>query len=1331
MLSGDVFFVNSGGACRQSSAGCVIRVIVLLLPVSSSRMSGPKKTLPAIPSFIVSDSVPMNGEDVAKESFIYSPDVAPEALREFKSTYKRKTDEQYLLEKKYDITFERKHIKDLVHLITSEIKKKGTKTPMLMLPFRPAHHDVDLKTFLNSVFYRGMPVEEQVAKKIIRKTDECILMSALKFLWCRLPGKAIIGWKAYTKFVKLEDSAGFPDKAFLEFMPNCLSSGAHASIVYDFFDLIVALVLNSKENLMSARKLSKMCGLWAFNPVRNQASGAPSFERGLYEWIPAGDAMYHLLLSFVKAMPPNGDVTRLPKLFQVLLKSSDYPPLPTSATLETSRPLQEIPMVTIRANTPSANPAELLTRVSKTLKFDDATLFYTREDFLLLKRLFKEKDQVVEKLSSEGTRLLENLCLYDSDLMCDGDNSSSLKFKLVPGWSTDMTSRKLAPSKKGVHEIFTAVIGRASIDDYFIWTWLASLGVEETDLKKKTFGKTYIMEVELAEGFKKWVIVEEQDLERDGYDIELEIKQEKLKQLEQKIQLAEIEAKKVKQDAQHEKKKLVLEKVDVKELKTQQPTSLPPPPVPRKDYDADEIPPRSKSRKPPPQNGTTSSNVSGSPAPAPTMIPPPRSDKRAESPHYMEIQEPEPQSMPAKRYATKVVNNEEIRISLPILDAEDTFLRFDALGISEADLQSPSKTQAHLYVPAINSNEYAYGNGFGNNRFTNGENNENVSSNGMMNGNHNGFTNVDENGNLNYANGVHTNVKHANGAQAQRQMYTPSNGTPSPTNYYSPLQSPENSAAINYEMYMQSPTKGQFSDQIYPDQQHNNKQSPPPSRSPRQKYSTSPVSKSPQMSSSPPRSASPALNMKYQGSPRGYQNSPQQIQPQRSPIQQQNIQPFVSPNVQPALQNLQSPTHQSADQTAQQLPLSPIQQQIPHPVPNTAPSSRSFGNECEKIPNLPPPPEIGDRTPGDMASGERSESELTALSRSPVINEIDELEVELKDCMDDLENSSDTLTVQSRNVSNSSRLRKAPPLADPLNLSVSSESSSAYPATTIGGRDHHTKFSEDLRNAPLPAKPNATIDGPQQGILPPKQAVRNSSNPNRALSPAQKPNHQLPARHFSPQPHHSQQYPPQQYPPQQYPPQQYPPQQYPPSGYPPQYPPHSPQGYPPQLFPPQGYSSQGFPPQGFPPPPQQQYPPRQYSPQGYFPPPTQFSPRQYPPQQFSPRQYPPPQFPPNPAGKRVSKSPRNQMPPHYASPTPNMGKPFPPYPQGVYYPPMPPNQFGVQIAHPSHEEQKTSSHSKNIIQHLPPSNRVDKLHGPQNLNKRNARDAFMTGNFGI
>lgn len=37
----------------------------------------------------------------------------------------------------------------------------------------------------------------------------------------------------------------------------------------------------------------------------------------------------------------------------------------------------------------------------------------------------------------------------------------------------------------------------------------------------------------------------------------------------------------------------------------------------------------------------------------------------------------------------------------------------------------------------------------------------------------------------------------------------------------------------------------------------------------------------------------------------------------------------------------------------------------------------------------------------------------------------------------------------------------------------------------------------------------------------------------------------------------------------------------------------------------------------------------------------------------------------------------------------------------------------------------------NIINNMPVADKVDKLHGPRNVNKKTARDAFMSGAFGI
>lgn len=467
-------------------------------------------------------------ESPVERGFVYCPGYSRNESDSMMKSFKRKTDAQYdKTHAQEELVFERKHLKDIIHTLTSEIKQRGTKIPLLVLPFRSQEIDDEdgLNKLVGALVHNGRPRGIVDIEKAIKSTENVYtLMSTLKYFWCRLPGNAIIGWKAYTKFVKLEEESNFTKKSFLEFMPNCLSSGAHASIVYDFFDLIVALVINSKKNLMSSRKLCRLMGLWAFNPIRNAPTGEPSFERGLFEWIPSSDAMFHLLLSFLRSMPPGGDINKLPSTFQVLLKANEYPPASTSSQLEHSKTQIEVPLITLKSNNPSKNPAELIAKVSKTLKFDDATLFKTREDYLLLKRLFKDSDgEIINKLSQEGQRILENLCLSDN------------------GCSTSMTGQEKVSSSGA--DFFTAEIHRISIDDYYIWTWLASLGDEETDLKRRTFGKSYIMEVELAEGFKKWVILEEQDVERDGYDIELELKQEKLKELNAKIQQAQMKMK--------------------------------------------------------------------------------------------------------------------------------------------------------------------------------------------------------------------------------------------------------------------------------------------------------------------------------------------------------------------------------------------------------------------------------------------------------------------------------------------------------------------------------------------------------------------------------------------------------------------------------------------------------------------------------------------------------------------------------------------------------------------------------------------------------------------
>lgn len=163
--------------------------------------------------------------------------------------------------------FSREKVKGVIHVITAELKEKGPDVEFLMIPFRPEQTNDKLLTLLNQLFPlgNGQPVNEKKQLRIVSKADVWTLFQCLKYIWCRLPNSEIIGWKSYLEFKFREEDKKFPRKSFLEIMPQCLASPNHASIVYDFFDLIISISSNSRVNKMSARKISKMCAIWAFS----------------------------------------------------------------------------------------------------------------------------------------------------------------------------------------------------------------------------------------------------------------------------------------------------------------------------------------------------------------------------------------------------------------------------------------------------------------------------------------------------------------------------------------------------------------------------------------------------------------------------------------------------------------------------------------------------------------------------------------------------------------------------------------------------------------------------------------------------------------------------------------------------------------------------------------------------------------------------------------------------------------------------------------------------------------------------------------------------------
>ncbi|SMN19055.1 similar to Saccharomyces cerevisiae YOR188W MSB1 Protein involved in positive regulation of both 1,3-beta-glucan synthesis and the Pkc1p-MAPK pathway, potential Cdc28p substrate [Maudiozyma saulgeensis] len=418
--------------------------------------------------------------------------------------------------------FDREKIKGVIHLITSELKERGADVEYIMIPFRPEQTNEKLLKFLNQLFPmgNGQPVNKKLQQKVITKTEVWTLFQGLKYIWCRLPNSEIIGWKSYLEFKYREADKDYPQKAFLEIMPQCLESSNHASIVYDFFDLIVTLASNSKINKMSARKISKMCAIWAFNkPTKDDsaistannldfdsnASGGilpkykkvnNTFQDGLAEWVPASDAMFHLLLAFLKSFVPKDlESAKLPRALKSILFNNEYPP--KDSTAYTSETILTIPLVTLYTDQFSRKPWQLLEKCNDLLDFSDYDAFEAREDYALLKSLFKKKKNVEgisRKMSQESRRLMKAMSTKHSTFQA--------------GWAPRKCLENINHLEENIQ------VKRVDIDDYFIWTWLSSLSYEETSEKKKIFGRSVILEFEF-DGFKKWVCFQESDITLD------------------------------------------------------------------------------------------------------------------------------------------------------------------------------------------------------------------------------------------------------------------------------------------------------------------------------------------------------------------------------------------------------------------------------------------------------------------------------------------------------------------------------------------------------------------------------------------------------------------------------------------------------------------------------------------------------------------------------------------------------------------------------------------------------------------------------------------------
>lgn len=239
---------------------------------------------------------------------------------------------------------------------------------------------------------------------------------------------------------------------------------------------------------MSARKISKMCAIWAFSKqIPNSdiqdydfesaamKSFAPnnSIQDGLDQWIPASDAMFHLLLAFLRSFVPQDlESAKLPRTLKSLLFNNQYPP--RKSTAYTSETILTIPLVTLKTDVFSRKPWQLLERCNDLLDFSDHDAFEAREDYALLKSLFRKKNTVEgisRKMSQESRRLMKAMSTKHSTFQ--------------PGWAPRKCIENISHLKECIE------VKRLDIDDYFIWTWLSSLSFEQTSEKEKNFWKIY------------------------------------------------------------------------------------------------------------------------------------------------------------------------------------------------------------------------------------------------------------------------------------------------------------------------------------------------------------------------------------------------------------------------------------------------------------------------------------------------------------------------------------------------------------------------------------------------------------------------------------------------------------------------------------------------------------------------------------------------------------------------------------------------------------------------------------------------------------------------
>ncbi|RDL33283.1 uncharacterized protein BP5553_08722 [Venustampulla echinocandica] len=308
-------------------------------------------------------------------------------------------------------TVDPEEVQELLRGCTVELKSRAMEIPLSLLPFRPTSDPSAARTFIRHFFDRDHKLYGEGLAQELRLTEPMVLCSVVKWCWSRLPG-GVVTWDAYELFRVGESDSNMARDAFATFIPLSVDSDARTKIIFDFFDLLSAIVAHAKTNGFGGRKLSRLAGWWAFEHSDNKNG----FEGGYNTWIAAADAASHLFFAYLRSLSPqsvggmNG-ISSLPISLQKLLQETEYPPQRPALLQSTTT------KVVMIVDAVSPTPFALLRR---------ANHFQYRDDDRALKE-FAEYEDPVKALTDECRRVLRCISSANQSQVSNSKNSTGLR----------------------------------------------------------------------------------------------------------------------------------------------------------------------------------------------------------------------------------------------------------------------------------------------------------------------------------------------------------------------------------------------------------------------------------------------------------------------------------------------------------------------------------------------------------------------------------------------------------------------------------------------------------------------------------------------------------------------------------------------------------------------------------------------------------------------------------------------------------------------------------------------------------------------------------------